>query len=469
MANPGNRTCQLCQLQEATYFCTCHDPPPLFCIDCFPHHHNKYPNSIHSTIPIAALGRNPGDYLAKCEALKKGEAELRRNLLQMDQFIQEFEDLIQRCINYLTKYRNWRLQNLQTEKDQLSTSIEAAVQETRDCLNQGTQPRSMLAQALWFLPHEQLSVVSYSVTIPNLETLCGTWSSYKMDWQSLVQSLSRVRVQSPEVVKQSVVANRPQEIPETEFPISVYTYITRNKVATYNLSSGQSSESTISIDFGSGGSYIQVDSQTLLCIGASPATTGVYELNLVSFEVTSMPSIRVPRDGAGVAKSGYIVYVFGGEGAHSPTHLKSCEKYALLDKNWLTLGDMHEARCGFTPCNFRSLIYLLCPYSTRSIETFSPQTEIFTVLPVSLPTQMVRAGSVSFVVNGEIYILTNEKQMGRWRVESDREFQLFPIDRGCCSTQPPLIMDSLVLIGNNYHEIERVELFDTATYTFISL
>lgn len=319
-------------------------------MDCFPQHHAKYPLTIHKTIPIAALGRNYADYLTKYETLKKGEAELRRNLEEMDKFASEFEDLIQKCVNYLTEYRSWQLQLLQTERAELSTAIEAAVQETAYCLNQGTQPVGWLAQVLWFLPSEQFSVVSYSVTTPNLQTLCGSWASYQNNWRGLYERLNQRPAQFAEEEKQSAGANRPHEMFSAEFQSSVFPYVHGNKVEMYNLLNGQSTNHTISVDFGSEGCFIQVDSQTLLCLGANPASTGVYELNLSSLTLTSLPSLRSPRMFAGVAKAGHIVYVFGGQERILGTHLKSCEKYALQDKKWFTLSDMHEPRRAFTPC-----------------------------------------------------------------------------------------------------------------------
>ena len=145
---------------------------------------------------------------------------------------------------------------------------------------------------------------------------------------------------------------------------------------------------------------------------------------------------------------------------------KSCEKYRLADMQSLPLNDMREVRYGFTPCTFRTLIYLPCPITARTIETFHPNTETFAVLSISLPPQMRPAMSVSFIANGELYVLTTKKQMGRWRVDSGRLFGVSATNRECWSTQPPLIVDSLVLIANNCHD-GSVEKFSVKSNTFI--
>lgn len=73
-------------------------------------------------------------------------------------------------------------------------------------------------------------------------------------------------------------------------------------------------------------------------------------------------------------------------------------------------------------------------------------------------------GSVAFVVSGELSILTNGRHMGRWNIERENQFHLSATDRICCSCQPPLIVDSLVLIAND----GRVEKLSLESYSFIS-
>lgn len=95
--------------------------------------------------------------MRKSEALENGTTELRENI---DQFSREFAEMIQKCIDYLNEYRTWWLQHLQATKEELSATIEAAVQEASHCLDNGIEPISVLAQA----------VFNYSITTPDLQT-----------------------------------------------------------------------------------------------------------------------------------------------------------------------------------------------------------------------------------------------------------------------------------------------------------
>jgi len=159
---------------------------------CFPAHHAKYPRIIHNTIPIAALHQPPAEYMNKYEALTQGVAELRKNIERIDQYYSEFDELMKICIGYLTEYRGWWLQYIQTEREALAAAVETAVQEATACLDQGTQPGGLLAQALWTLPSDQLQMVNCSVTPPDLQTLCQTWTSYQNNLQSVCERIANI-------------------------------------------------------------------------------------------------------------------------------------------------------------------------------------------------------------------------------------------------------------------------------------
>lgn len=113
------------------------------------------------------------------------------------------------------------------------------------------------------------------------------------------------------------------------------------------------------------------------------------------------------------------------------------------------MRNMTHPKGGFTPCHFRSLIYLISCWtcSNRSVETFNPMSETFTVL-FSLPPQLtLKANSVAFVINKELCVLTSTKQMLRLKIDTEREFRLSNTGYVMWSNQQPLIVDSLLLIA----------------------
>lgn len=446
-----NQTCQLCQGRTASHFCNCLHPPTLFCMECFPCHHAKHPGRTHHPLPIAVLGSSSLN-VKQHEALGKAVTALRQNLERMEDFSHQFDDLIQKCIDYLTEYRDWWMQQLQTEKQQLAETIEAAVLETSICLDQGTEPASALAHALWTLPAKDLQVFKYSITPPDLQTLCQSWASSHNSLQDLCRK--------PKEGAKNLQEDRPQKkLNPTHLFASVY----RNTLRLYDLQSQLSSQHSLSEDFGDGGSYIQMDRQSLLCLGAYPSSRKVYRLDLSSFQLTPLPPLLTPRGFAGVAKLASIVYIFGG--LNGSEYLRVCEKYGLQDRQWQSLRDMRKEKGYFTPCTYRTLIYLPCPNITRNIETFDSETETFSYLSVHLPRGMRVSESAAFVANGELCILTLNKQMGRWKIESEGEFRLTATEMSCWSSQPPLVVGSLVLISIGYSG--EVQQFSLDTYTFI--
>lgn len=254
------------------------------------------------------------------------------------------------------------------------------------------------------------------------------------------------------------------EVPQESPAASLFASVWRNTVVLYDLQTLKSTKHTISEDFGRGGSYILTDKDTLYCLGRDPPSCLVFILDLPTLELSRVPPLNTARGGVGVANTADFMYAFGGSGWSNV--LKSCEKYSWQDRRWKPMGDMKEPRYCFTPCSFRALIYLLCPNNTLRIETFCPETELFTVLPISLPPYMRKGYSVSFVVNGELCFLTGGMELGRWQIESGRDFSLFNTNKGCWSSQPPLIVNSLVFISNNANN-GKVELFNLSSYNFV--
>lgn len=196
----SNQTCMICDVSEATHFCNCSGSPILFCLDCCGRHAAKYPRGIHYSIPIVGLNHDPEEYRRKYEGLVKCANELRKNVERIDQCNLEFFELIGKCIEYLGTYRTWWMQQMETEKERLSFAIETAVQETANCLDQGTQPVSPLGQAVWTMPPEQLILINYSVNTPDLETLCSSMVSYANNLQVFTEKFMP-RPKAPEEPK----------------------------------------------------------------------------------------------------------------------------------------------------------------------------------------------------------------------------------------------------------------------------
>lgn len=140
--------------------------------------------------------------------------------------------------------------------------------------------------------------------------------------------------------------------------------------------------------------------------------------------------------------------MFGGWDA-SKHGVRSCEKWTDSGRPSLMIGNMTYPRAYFAPAHYRGLIYLVSTKGKdlRSIETFNPDSEIFSVLAVSLPNELILGGaSIAFVYNRELCVLTERKQLVRWNLNTN-ECRMYETDRQCWSNQQPLIVGKEVFIA----------------------
>lgn len=190
--------------------------------------------------------------------------------------------------------------------------------------------------------------------------------------------------------------------------------------------------------------YVHVDRTTVLIVGEQVET-----LDLLTLQVTPLAPLLTPRNCAGVAQVGNTVFAFGGfvSGTQGDP-MTVCEKCSLLPTHWTPLPPMQYARSLFTPCLFKDSLYLVSSV-VKAVESFSPLTDTFTVLPVCLPAQLQPSASVTFVARGELVVLTNSKQVARWKVESEGFFRVSATDRECASFHVPRIVGTVAYIANN--------------------
>ena len=321
----------------------------------------------------------------------KAAAELRSNVDKMEQCSREFAETMQTCIDYLVEYRTRWLQQLQTDKEELALAIETALQEATDCLDQGVEPESALAQAMWTRPTEELQVFTYTVNTPDLPMLCVTWAHHENRLKSLSQPAVRPITQQvyatlaqPEEVKPPpptpVLANRAVQSQTqlacvTESHISFFDFQRGAWKQPFPLNSDIQADNTCSW-------VILEDGSVFICGGGY--TVGVWSTVYVVREgcVEQTRSMHWGRCWHGVLAYRDGVYVFGG--SNNKSGLNSCEKYGLQQHTWTLLPRMHKARINFNPCLFNGNIYL-CGYPHSLLEAFSPQTDLMLPFQLSMP------------------------------------------------------------------------------------
>ena len=346
----------------------------------------------HQSRPIDILPyyKHPSS-LARFTALTRVKTEAQQSLGEVDRAIAEITVKVQEVIDCLQAMCREKVEQLQDMKATLAREIPLGLEEVESTLTQESPILNTQFGPLFRELTERtapLQLFSYTI--------------------ELCSPLALIRFHPH-------LAND-----QKRFPTSL-AGVYEDKAFLYDIGTQQITRRTLAHNFGTSGSYAVLDKDTLLCVGANPASSDVYLLDLLSFLLSPLPSLSTPRRAAGVAKVNTHIYVFGGANSQI---LSSCEKMNLSVKCWTGVRSMNYARGGFTPCQFRALLYLFScwTHSNRSIETFDPDTEMFTVLPVLLPAEALPGGSVSFVANAELCVLTGEKQLLRWKILTEKQF-----------------------------------------------
>jgi len=344
--------------------------------------------------------------------------------------------------------------------EQYTAEVEQAIQALRTQLQQiVANLNEVKTELTWQV---QVSLEEVEQTLPE------DWPQFNSKYGAAFRQL----LESPQPIDLFVFSSQPFALPTLTTRILSPVEIARDKfVAVYNngvevlhLRTQQVTQHALPVNFSVGGSFLELDRNTLLCVGARPPSAAVYALNLLTFQLNPLPRLSVPRNAPGLAKALGHIYAFGGY--DPPNHLISCEKCTLSDKQWQPIKSMQYARSDFTPCTFQGLIYLLDGKEHRTVETFCPVQETFAVLSISLPALFAPpSDSAAFVVSGELFLITHRKQLVRWEIERGNEFRISNTNKVCASSQPPLIMGSLVLIASSSNG--KVEKFSLETFSFL--
>lgn len=444
--NPENSLCASCRRKEAEVFCACISPESLLCGDCIRKHIISNPWKEHTTRPLSLLHsyKIPGFFPrleARREAFPKVREEALKSLQSIDKAIVEFSALVEQTLKALIAHKEATTTKLCETQTYLSREVQYALEEVERTLGEDQPRLATLYGPAFRAMTEQLhsfQLFSFTLSSTTPQSLASI-QTHIIPPQDLLAGYKSPIVDIP---------SPPTQTAKKPLPPCL-AGVFKNTLTLYRVETQQTTRHTLSIDFGAGGSYAMLDQSSLLCVGSYPASCSVYALDLLSFQLRSLPVLSAPRCAAGVAKVEGWAYVFGGEDSSGQSQ-NVCSKLNLSKSEWTQLLGMKHPRAGFTPCQYRSLIYLVAAGSKnhRAVETFNPASGAFNVLPISLSKQLgFNAASVAFVANGELWVLTEFQQRANWRIETERSFRLGTICQACCSTQQPIVVGNQVLIA----------------------
>ena len=237
----GNRLCGDCGCKVADFFCSCTEPETFLCEEHLSKHTRKMSRKGHQSWPISALRnyKNPR-FLDRLEAFPRVRDEAMEAIREVDRAIAELSATVEELKSTLLALFTEKMNELQEIKANLMREIPAALEEVERTL-----------------PEEQPVLISeYSALIRGCAERCSSLQIFTCAVKACPpQSFFSVcyHFASP---------------PPPERLAGLYN----NQAFLYDIQSQQISKRTISVSLGSGSSYVVVDYNTLLCVGAMPAS-----------------------------------------------------------------------------------------------------------------------------------------------------------------------------------------------------
>ena len=158
-------------------------------------------------------------------------------------------------------------------------------------------------------------------------------------------------------------------------------------------------------------SWVLLPSQGLVivCGGvrAELASSEVLGVQLQASLVMSLGEMTEGRWEAGIIETADRIFVFGGL---SPELKATCESFDLATNTWLSIGNMHSARAGFTPALWKQSIILVGGLGTGNIEAYDLSQGQFHQIPLQLP--YADQYTTALVTGEEMVIVQRDKLVG---------------------------------------------------------
>jgi hypothetical protein len=115
--------------------------------------------------------------------LEENSAVFARGMGAMDSCEREFEELVNRAIDYLAQYKAWWLSEFHTKKEQIIAAFEREINEANYCLENGQSPVSELACKLLNTSYGASSLFRYALNNSKLEEFCATLVIFESDFE----------------------------------------------------------------------------------------------------------------------------------------------------------------------------------------------------------------------------------------------------------------------------------------------
>jgi len=240
--DPENTVCGLCRQRAAELFCVCTDPATLLCRNCFIDHLTKSPELEHKTRPTDQLRylKIPQYYeRLKCrrENFPKVREEAMKGIEVVDQAIGEYSAKVDRTIRELTAHSQVVIEQLRQMKAELMRETNAAIEEVERTLAEDPV----------------LLGTKYG---PVLRDMSEAFRPFQ------IFAFTAKTVNSESILPVDFRLCDPQEMLQQNFAVLYISNLTL-----YNPVLPKTTKHSLSLNFSIGASYIELDSNSMLCTG----------------------------------------------------------------------------------------------------------------------------------------------------------------------------------------------------------
>lgn len=393
------RVCSECSARESLHVCICTVAQGVaYCEPCYNFHCVREHESLHYKLPVSTAEEVLSSHLSTDQFLKRQlyldrlSLTLRQNLSTIESLVtetqQEFELTLKELLSQKEKCMR-ELAALRVDVERLTEDFERTIETLR--FRSDYQPQSFL---------EELVLNGWKQTYD--------YSAHVVQFFTAVVDIKSVQMALERCVR---ITRNFDGFGSNTAPMMSFLHC--EKAMAIHLPDCRVSEAVVTkTSADSATSHCLLDAENLLSCGGT-AHNRVYLTHIPTQTVQTLKPMNQIRGYTGLLRHRDCVYVFGGSTGTST--LSTSEKLDLKSNLWYIVpAIMAEARHSVSLCECNGLIYLVGGHRKRSIESFHIADELFSLLSIELPTDLI---CVCFPLDQELVIIQGN-QLVRWTVDS---------------------------------------------------
>lgn len=397
--SPSNQLCSQCQSHPSSSFCKCQGSLFSLCTYCLSSHTLKFPHLPHQIFPIYVRFTDETRFQQTCEQYAKGKREIRRIIEEIERCSREFRDAVDGVIGELGRFRDKECEKLREIRENLEKEANEAIEEVEKSLNQeDPMLKSDLAKGLRDYNPGSIPSFTFHISLQPFQTAISTCLTY-----TVVPAESDLK---PETLGEEIYQCSGPYVP----------YVHKDKILFFDCIKQVYSPVLYLLRELKGikhFAYVLIGTKCVItCGGLSSSVAPTESAYSIEAEgrVNQLSDLRYARYLHGIiyVKELKAVFLFGGLRGSAATVAETplCEglNLGIEGAAWAPLPNMSVGRKRFSPCWYRSKVYL-CGSPNPVLEAYDPYAETMTVFPFHIHEQP--SACISYVHNSLLMVISD--------------------------------------------------------------